>query len=345
MQTLAEQLMAGPRGRALCLELASSASMPVFDALFALRLLHDRTGWQAVESDPRLGLLSERLSSLVQLDANSLQRALSTTVDGAMYWQEPSDDELIAGRPEVAAEIERIAAMVSNARVARWWTDPIAAEQFQVRMEGWRDDLIRPAAAEALPRWAEDTRRLESGAAAEWDPDPRANISAWWPSTPPGFELTATCGAQRGVPTGLYLVEDGFGETRATVHRVGGTGRVLEIDSAAVWAGLCREHPMEVTASKRHDWFRTTGLAGTRWAMPDWASVAREYDAVHLQVGAYLAASGTAIEVEPGVHSVIAGWAPGDTYWLTDVVEVEPEGRVFVKDRDDDLWHAEEGSR
>ena len=76
--------------------------------------------------------------------------------------------------------------------------------------------------------------------------------------------------------------------------------------------------------------------------MPDWASVANDYDAVHLQVGAYLAASGTAVEVEPGVHSVIAGWAPGDTYWLTDVVDIEPEGRVFVKNQGDDLWHAEE---
>lgn len=97
-----------------------------------------------------------------------------------------------------------------------------------------------------------------------------------------------------------------------------------------------------MTNLMRGSWYWSSGLVATDWVMPDWAAVAVEYDAVHLVVSTYLSVGGTAIEVEPGVHSVIAGWAPGDTYWLTDVVEVEPQGRVFVKDRDDDLWHPEE---
>lgn len=352
MQTLAEQLMAGPRGRRVCLDAVSFTDHDVIRAKFDLRFVFDpaptvrlRVGdgdGTPMNVETAVGVLRAALASVSAVDDHFVHLALENAVESATYWQEPDGTEILGSRPEFTPELTRLAQLVAVSRVARWWTDPMAAEQFQVRMEGWRDDLIRPPAIEALLQWAEDTRRQEAAAAAEWNPDPRANISAWWPSTPPSFELKATCGVQHDVPTGLYLVEDGLGETRATVHRVAGTGRVLEIDSATVWADLCREHPMEVTASKRHDWYRTTWLADTRWVMPDWAAVAREYDAVHLQVGAYLAASGTAIEVEPGVHSVIAGWAPGDTFWLTDVVEVEPRGRIFVKDQGDDLWHAEE---
>lgn len=352
MQTLAEQLMAGPRGRRVCLDAVSFTDQDVIRAEFDLRFVFDPAptvrlrvgdgGGSPTDADTAMGTLRSALAAVTSVDDHFVNLALVNAVDMAMYWQEPDGMEILASRPELMPELTRLAPLVAASPVARWWTDPLAADQFQVRMDGWRTDAVRAPAAQALSQWAEDTARQEARAAAEWDPDPRANISAWWPSTPPSFELTATCGVQRGVPTGLCLVEDGLGETRASVHRVMGSGRVFEIDSASAWAELCREHPMEVTASKRHDWYRTTGLADTRWVMPDWASVAQVYDAVHLQVGAYLAASGTAIEVEPGVHAVIAGWAPGDTFWLTDVVDVEPRGRIFVKDRDDDLWHAEE---
>ncbi|TWS22329.1 hypothetical protein FK268_20205 [Tsukamurella sputi] len=171
--------------------------------------------------------------------------------------------------------------------------------------------------------------------------EPPGYMSGWW-SAPP-FGLVRTCPAPEGEPSGLFLVEDGFGQQAAAVYSSTATEpSVFEIASGEAWAALCRDHPLDVTAVRGGDWLVTTALADTRWVMPDWASVAREYDAVHLQVGAYLAASGTAIEVEPGVHSVIAGWAPGDTYWLTDVVETEPVGRIFVKNRDDDLWHPTE---
>lgn len=53
--------------------------------------------------------------------------------------------------------------------------------------------------------------------------------------------------------------------------------------------------------------------------VPDWAQVAEHYDAVHLQVGAYLAAAGVAIAIDDGsgTASVIAGWNPDETSWFT----------------------------
>ena len=59
---------------------------------------------------------------------------------------------------------------------------------------------------------------------------------------------------------------------------VGLPGRVLEIRCAEDWLRLCRAHPLEVSASRRHDWYRTTGMVGP-WVIPDWSTVAQEADA------------------------------------------------------------------
>ncbi|CAM3936051.1 hypothetical protein TSST111916_14385 [Tsukamurella strandjordii] len=349
MTPLAEQLMSGPRGRQLCLLAACFADRGVSEASQRIGVRLDSGvdgGWYAPGgiginpgSEDLVSTLVATLAAVEAIDDHWIHLALESIVEQAMYWQEPHD--IVASRPEPAVGLRRIAEIVAVAPVTQWWTAGIDRAQFAVWMGGRSEGIVLRKASEHLDVWRAGVVRDEVTAARERPSDPRARYGGIWWSRPP-YSLPRTCSEQAGVPTGLYLIEDGFGETRAAVDRVRASGRVFEIDSAAAWAELCRRYPLDVTASKRHDWYRTTGLADTRWVMPDWAAVAEEYDAVHLQVGAYLAASGTAIEVEPGVHSVIAGWAPGDTFWLTDVVEVEPRGRVFVKDQGDDLWHAVE---
>ena len=72
----------------------------------------------------------------------------------------------------------------------------------------------------------------------------------------------------------------------------------LEANPPADWVALVREYPLDVTdTAKRGDWWRTTGRDG-RWAMPDWSAVARDVDAVHLTVAAYLATAGRALPVD-----------------------------------------------
>ncbi len=109
---------------------------------------------------------------------------------------------------------------------------------------------------------------------------------------------------------------------------------VHEIDGPDVWAALCRAYPLEVTAQKRHDWYRTTGRDG-RLLMPDWAAVAVDHDAVHLTAAAYLAAAGTVVPVDGDTASVIAGWNPDETYWLSDDVRSETGDAVWVLDDED----------
>lgn len=340
MTSLAEQLMAGPRGRELCLLAACLAEENVSQAS---RVVEARLesgiagGWYApggIRSEPgsedSVRVLAAALTGVDEIDDHWIRLALESTVDGAMYWQEPWSIQ--ASLPELAVELQRIAGIVAGTSAARWWSAPVSCDQHQVRFLPFDEVAAIDAPAETI--LADAYRPRDVGR-------PPGYLTAWW-SVPP-FGLVRTCSAPADEPSSLYLVEDGYGQTEASVHRANfGNPPAFEIDSGEAWAQLCRSHPFDATESKDRDWYTTTGLADTRWVMPDWSAVAREYDAVHLQVGAYLAASGTAIEVEPGVHSVIAGWAPGDTYWLTDVVEVDPVGRIFVKDQDDDLWHPTE---
>lgn len=133
----------------------------------------------------------------------------------------------------------------------------------------------------------------------------------WW-SVPTSILTT------RGrVADALELVEDSLGWEVATVIPVRGVGREREIRYPEDWAQLCREYPLEVTASRRHDWFRVTGRDG-RWLMPDWPHVAKDWDAVHLTTLGYLRAAANLIEIDSVYASVIGGWGPDSTLWLTD---------------------------
>ena len=58
--------------------------------------------------------------------------------------------------------------------------------------------------------------------------------------------------------------------------------------------------------------------------LPDWAAVSADYDAVHLTVLAYLSTAGRALACRGGA-TVLGGWEPDVTYWLTDQLsQAEP---------------------
>ncbi|QZY50606.1 hypothetical protein [Leucobacter tenebrionis] len=140
-------------------------------------------------------------------------------------------------------------------------------------------------------------------------------------------------------------MEDDFGWDRAVARPVGIPPglEIAVIRTADDWADLCREFPLAVTAEKRQDWYRTTGRAG-EWVMPDWEQVAGHYDGVHLTTHAYLTAAGRAIDLgdpsapDPAHNpraSVIAGWNPDQTFWLTDRVRVWDEPAVWEQQEPD----------
>ncbi len=368
-----DMLLAGPRGRRLCLELAVALDdrirsgvfwrsheredspgpvltafsggwsarpgvtrllRPVFRLPGASRLLRRRARAEtraraaAAPSLPELARLLEEVGLPgAGPSAGDIETALMESVGAAMYWQPPHGTDVLAGDAELAPGLRRIADWLAPA-VPGWWTAVAPEEQWTVAW--WGRDARE--AGQSVDAWREHALAEEDRARRERPADPTANWSGTWWSFPDGVAGSRAVGA---VPVVLDLEEDLGGADEASVHslRVPAGARILEIDRPEVWAELCRAHPLEVTASRRHDWYRVTGRDG-RWVIPDWAAVAERWDGVHLTVAAYLAGATRAIEVDDARATVIAGWAPDATHWLTPV-EVG-EGHAWT--HADDAW-------
>ena len=260
--------------------------------------------------------LGDRLASLdfAGFDSELMQAALERSVDSARYWQEPDGEDVLAGLPVITAAMHPVGEQLMAAPGIQWWGQPRRVEQWAIDWRSADDPAPLPKnPGQTLMEWARTERAGEERAARERPRDPRANFSGTWWSIPHG--LVHTVGQ---VPAALGLVEDSLGWERATTVPVRGAGRTLEIRTAADWISLCRRFPLEVTASRRHDWFRATGRQG-RWVIPDWEKVAGDWDAAHLTVLGYLNGATRALQVDAETATVIAGWAPDSTIWLTDV--------------------------
>lgn len=371
----ADRLLAGPRGRRMLLEFACESEravrsegggpleVAVFDASYRLAKLAGRAitrfGWPAVDPDkvPSTGpeqVAASLAGSPLSLPTPGLLRTcLARSVDAAMYWEGPDGDDLLAATSVVREALRRVAEWVSVAPGSAWLAAGFTpARQVTLDWSEARSPSCGPAAG-VLGAWREDVAATEAEAGRDRPADPAAPYGGAWWSTPP-HGLPVTCAQlSDGSPSGLWFVEDTVGWTRASARRVAvpAAARVYEIDGPEGWASLCHTSPVEVTASKRHDWYRATsgfrkpGWAG-RWVVPDWAAVAERYDAVHLTYAGYLSAAGLAIPVEDpagdGAHGLIAGWNPGATYWLTDLADVgAPVEWLCVERTDEPRWEIE----
>ena len=278
-------------------------------------------------------------------DQGLLTFALQTAVDAAMYWQPPAGEDVLAGKPELDGGLARIATWLAP-HAPDWWRAPMAPEQWTI---GWWGHDPREV-TQSVTGWREATVAAEERAAAQrrenqveypkegWSPTPGlrpADIDApiggiWW-SFPDGVSSTRAVG---GVPLGLDLTEDTDVDGVSVAPAQGPENpRVLEIDTPRVWVDLCRAHPLDVTASRRHDWYRVTGRDGD-WVIPDWAAVAEDYDAVHLTTAAYLAGATRSLEVDQRLATMIAGRGPDATVWLTPVQVGTPRAWSFDREAD-----------
>ncbi|AIY00161.1 hypothetical protein ART_0562 [Arthrobacter sp. PAMC 25486] len=359
-------LLAGPRGRRLCLELADMAAtaasveagqsdfgMARFYASYHLDPGRGRSvvmfgpGSDAELPTPTPHEVAALLDALPLplLTETGLLEALCSTVNSARYWQEPDGDDVLAATPKMRRALRRFAQLLADSPHTQWWTPPTdPAGQWAVT---FFDDPPRPpparkGAAETLEQWRLDVNSEELRSATDRPSDPTANFSGAWWSRPPSGLASSTRSLGAHGPAGLWLVEDGFGETEAAIEQLHAPhgARIFEIDSPAAWAQLCREHSLEVTAAKRHDWYRTTGRIGS-WVMPDWSRFQEKYDGVHLTMGGYLTTAGVVIPVDDGRASVLAGWDPDATYWLRDVSGDPTSRQTWLQDQDGPGWAAQ----
>ncbi|MFC7789827.1 hypothetical protein ACU045_12705 [Microbacterium sp. MAHUQ-60] len=343
-----DALLAGPRGRRMLLEIALESEGPndvgrmlLAGAVSSAVRTFEPPGttiWIGVGPRPKerapatpdevARLLSE--TSLAEASPTRLRAAMARSVDMARYWQEPDGTDQVAATAEVRAALERVAEHVAPT-VSSWWRPIDVRHQWSVR---WDEPRIGPPTALSMAELRRiQAEQIEQERRAQRDrpADPTANMSGEWWSTP-GWPTPSTNGATfDGSPAALWFVEDSLGWERGLAYSasVSSRARVFEIDCAEAWGELCARFPSAVTALRRHDWYRTTGRIG-QWVLPDWAAVAEHYDAVHLQIGAYLAAAGTAIPAGGAAASVIAGWSPGETYWVTEAISFADEPATWL---------------
>lgn len=330
---LAAALLSGPRGRRLCLEVSG-----VEPATLLARLSAPPPGtrtsirWQDSRSYPDRVLdraarqIERRWAGSGQrpvVAADDLFAALDVAVAFAAYWEPPDEDDAAATAPQVREALLLVAGAVAEHGVSARWRRTVALTgQHHV---GWRDRGGGPAQPPALTGAAERLARFRSAARA------RAEGSLWW-SAPAAYGLVTTTATFAGdIPSGLVFVEDALGWTRArtTPLRARSPCRVLEITGPPDWVALVERFPLDVTPSRQRSWQPATGLDGP-WFVPDWSAVAQVCDGVHLTTWGYLTTAGRALPVHGG-QTMLAGWDPDTTYWLTDCLELAGTPRSWVR--------------
>jgi hypothetical protein len=320
----AELLLSGPRGRALCWSVVLGRDGGVAQ-LHLLAESGDVSGTRAWLRE------HAETADLAALAGTTGELAffgdLADVVTRAVYWQQPFDaatDRVLAG-PAVRDAMLPVAEGITAAPGTRWWASPAAVDSQRYAQFLGGHALPEPrlsGAAGLLRTWRADTDADERSARDRPD-DPSAPWSGHWWSSPALSGLPVTTRALPGLGAArLVLVEDSMGWRSARCWPLAprARARVYEVDGPSAWAELTGRYPLDVSRSRRHDWWRVTGWAG-RWLMPDYAAMAADYDAVHVSVAGYLAAAGRALPVGDGdARTMLAGWEPDATWWLTDAL-------------------------
>jgi len=349
----ADALLSGPRGRRLCLEYALAcaydgsapgqhAATAVFwaaDAYEGGTVALARSDGVGEPFEPPTVRVAEAAAALgalapVEPDSVRLREALARSADAAMYWQPADGRDVLAGREEFTSPLRRVAELIAAAPAAAWWGSAVDRDdQWTVPWDGGGRLLDVDA---VLAAWRAHTLADEVSASRDRPADATANWSGSWWSIPPASLVRTTRSLGADGPAGLWFVEDSPGGDEAVATPVDAyPAHVIEIDGPDDWAELCRRHPLDVTASRRHDWYRVTGRDG-RWIIPDWPAVAAEADAVHLTVRGYLTAATRLIDVDGDAASVPAGWNPDETYWFRGVSARPSDAQRWL--REDDAW-------
>jgi hypothetical protein len=273
------------------------------------------------------------------LDGPALLKGLQAAVGFASYWQEPDDEDRgfasEAAREALRPVAEAVVA-AAGAPDVRWWTAPVDRGRQRYAQFLGQHPLPEPVptgAVESLSTWLADT--LEDERSAHDRPeDPAKSYSGRWWSSPAHSRLPVTTRALPALgAAGLALAEDelGWPSARCWPADPDDGARVYEIRSPDQWAELADRYPLDVSTSRRHDWWRVTGWTG-RWLIPDYAAVAADWDAVHLTVAGYLTTAGIAIPAGGGARTMLAGWDPDATWWITDVLSFTSPPEDWRKD-------------
>jgi|GEM_PF-5652975 len=216
--------------------------------------------------------------------------------------------------------------------------DELIGEELRLRL----DDVVTAVLARPeLAWWSENYksaeypwyRRSELDLAPQRrsasSPHPTIGGALWWPAsqlTLPAFE------SYRRIPAGLtdvrctYLAfgDDHDDADPASLHYgelPSGKGRVYEVREPADWVDLVERYPARLVESDvlRYGW--QGDVRGQAFTV-DWYSAARDYDGVHLGIGAALRSQYAPLLLDQErlggpAWTMMTGWVPGQVLWIS----------------------------
>ena len=298
--------------------------------------------WDGANAGDLTGLTDELAACVALTDLDSvvthadeltLLAALAEPVETAMYWQEPDDEDLALADQTVRDALLPVSEAVTTAPAASWWSTPAGTARQQYvewLAPGGGPPSVTGATAE-LAAWRAALTEEEQAARTQ-PKDLTASLSGHWWSTPVPSRLPSTTRSLPGIgAVGLAMVEDGLDwkEAHCWPMKPQAGARVYEISRPVEWTELVARYSIDVTNCRRHDWWRATGWDG-HWLIPDFAAVAEDYDAVHVSLAGYLATAGRALRVDDAC-TILAGWNPDQTYWLTDMLTLAGPATKWAK--------------
>jgi hypothetical protein len=302
-----------------------------------------QAAWHPTQDALRAALINTLagadLSHLAEWDSpEAFIGAVGESVDSAMYWQPPDDEDTLAAAPDLIEALRPIAKALTSAPGTVWWTDPVESHrQLVPTYYAPGEPPVPPdlaGAAARLSDWRTRTLEDDQRARRERPADPAANYGGYWWSAPSDAGLPRTT---RALPSGIAVhmiwEEATVDSERAAVWttRARAGVRIYELTGPGAWVDLVRRYPLDVTFARRHEWYKTTHCDG-QWLIPDWEAVSHDYDAVHLTVLGYLTAATRALTVNDAAATMLAGWNPDETIWLTDTLELtRPQPEHWTK--------------
>jgi len=248
--------------------------------------------------------VEEHLPALDEIlrDSPDVLRRIGETVEHYAYgpaeqWQ-PLRDALILAEDSISQIAEVIAARSDLA----WWWEGMATQE-----QRW---LGKPDVA---------TPGLASTPETPIEPPNDAQRSWWW-VTPVRRDLLRTTRSPIGpYPCVASVCRSGYesaqpDQLETWAVQIPESVKVYEVLCAEDWASLVKRYPRQCVNGRNSEWTRWTGSEGP-WLLPDWDSVARDFDGVHVSLAGYLGGAFRALSVGDA-KTVLVGWNPDETLWL-----------------------------
>lgn len=239
--------------------------------------------------------LDETRSSVIVPSPHALLEHVGAVVEGFAYGTYSEWREVAIGRPGLPASYRRVEENISKVASIGWWWSPV-----DLTRQAW----FGPAGAFENSK----SSRLE-----DRDDDP----NLWWVEPWGAFMTSRLLGSGQSVSSicrdGHMVVDEEAINADVPIY-FDASRKIFEVSCAREWVNLVERFPMQLKRGRMRPWSQWTGYDGP-WVVPDWPSVAEEFDGVHVQLGAVLSSSYRRLHVENG-STMLAGWNPDSTLWL-----------------------------